>query len=116
MSAMATREREHFATRRFRFLVFDWDGTLADSTALIAGAIQQACRDMGEPVPDDARARHVIGLGLSDALAYVAPGLAPDRHRDLAGRYRQHYLARDPEILLFDGAREMLRELEDAGF
>src|SRR4051794_15868134 len=76
--------------RRFRLVVFDWDGTLADSTALIAGAIQKACQDLGEPVPDDAQARHVIGLGLSDALAYVAPGLARERHRDLALRYRHH--------------------------
>jgi phosphoglycolate phosphatase len=63
--------------RRFRLLVFDWDGTLADSTALIATAIQYACRDVGEPVPDDLRARYVIGLGLSDALRHVAPDLAP---------------------------------------
>jgi len=102
--------------RRFSLLVFDWDGTLADSTALIAGAIQQACRDVGEPVPDDVRARHVIGLGLTDALAYVAPGLAAERHRDLAARYREHYLAGDAEIPLFEGAREMLGELADAGF
>ena len=41
--------------RRYRFVVFDWDGTLADSTAIIAEALQQACRDVGEPVPDDGR-------------------------------------------------------------
>jgi len=95
--------------------VFDWDGTLADSTALIAAAIQQACRDIGEPVPDDTAARYVIGLGLADALRHVAPGLAPERHRDLAIRYRHHYLAGDPQIPLFAGARGMLDELNDAG-
>ena len=54
--------------RQFRLLVFDWDGTLADSTAIIAGALQLACRDLDLPVPDDAAARFVIGLGLVDAL------------------------------------------------
>ena len=103
------------AQRRFRVVVFDWDGTLADSTALIAAAIQQACRDIGEPVPDDTTARYVIGLGLADALAHVAPGLAPERHRDLAIRYRHHYLTGDPKIPLFAGAREMLDELNGAG-
>jgi len=103
------------APRRFRFVVFDWDGTLADSTALIAAAIQQACHDIGEPVPDDTTARYVIGLGLADALAHVAPGLAPERHRDLAIRYRHHYLSGDPQIPLFAGAREMLDELNAAG-
>ena len=104
------------AVRRFRLLVFDWDGTLADSTGLIAYAIQQACRDIGEPVPGDIAARHVIGLGLADALAHVAPGLPPERHGDLALRYRHHYLARDPEIPLFEGVREMLDELDAAGY
>mgnify|MGYP003408016311 CR=1 FL=1 len=28
--------------RRFKLLVFDWDGTLSDSTAIIAQAIQAA--------------------------------------------------------------------------
>jgi phosphoglycolate phosphatase len=102
--------------RRFRLLVFDWDGTLADSTALIASALQEACRDIGEPVPDDLSARYVIGLGLSDALRHVAPDLAPERHHDLAARYRHHYLAGDPDIPLFDGAREMLEELDEAGY
>src|SRR4051812_35531924 len=99
------------AARRFRLLVFDWDGTLVDSTALIATAIQNACRDIGEPVPDDVTARHVIGLGLADALAHVAPGLPRERHPELSLRYRHHYLAGDPQIPLFDGVRDMLDEL-----
>jgi phosphoglycolate phosphatase len=102
--------------RRFRLLVFDWDGTLADSTGIIARAIQQACRDLELPVPDDEAARFVIGLGLADALRHVAPTLPDSEHPRLSERYRQHYLARDPEIPLFEGAREMLDELDARGF
>jgi phosphoglycolate phosphatase len=102
--------------RAFRLLVFDWDGTLADSTAIIANAIQQACRDLDLPPPDDDSARFVIGLGLTDALRHVAPGLAATDYPRLSERYRHHYLARDPEIPLFPGAREMLDELDARGF
>jgi phosphoglycolate phosphatase len=102
--------------QRFRLLVFDWDGTLADSTAIIAGAIQQACTDLGLPVPDDAAARYVIGLGLADAMRHVAPTLPLSEHPRLSERYRYHYLTRDPEIPLFEGAREMLDELDARGF
>ncbi len=35
------------APRRFRLIVFDWDGTLADSAAIIVEAIQRACADLG---------------------------------------------------------------------
>jgi phosphoglycolate phosphatase-like HAD superfamily hydrolase len=50
--------------KRFELIVFDWDGTLLDSAAAIVRAIQAASADLGLPVPTDARARHVIGLGL----------------------------------------------------
>ncbi len=104
------------ADRRFRLLVFDWDGTLADSTAIIAQAIQAALRDMGEAVPDASAARYVIGLGLADALRRVAPALPMQRHAELAAHYRKHYLAREDDIPLFGGAVEMLDELERAGY
>ena len=104
------------ATRRFELIVFDWDGTLVDSTTLIAESLQQACRDLGLPVPDDAAARYVIGLGLADAMKSVAPELPLHRHSELGARYREHYLAREAGIPLFSGARELLAELDAAGY
>ena len=104
------------ATRRFNLIVFDWDGTLVDSTTLIGEALQHACRELGLPVPDDAAARYVIGLGLADAMKLVAPDLPPSRYPELGARYGEHYLAREREIPLFDGARELLAELDAAGY
>jgi len=101
--------------RRFDLVVFDWDGTLADSTTVIAESLQRACRDIGCAVPADADARYVIGLGLGDALRHVAPGLHEDRYPDLSARYRDHFLAREPQIGLFDGARELVDTLRDRG-
>jgi phosphoglycolate phosphatase len=104
------------ADRRYRLVVFDWDGTLADSTDIIAEALRGACADVGLPVPDAASARYVIGLGLRDALAHVAPALPPERYPELSLHYRRRFLARDPDIPLFVGARELLDELADAGY
>ncbi|NOT19502.1 MAG: HAD family hydrolase, partial [Sideroxydans sp.] len=47
--------------KRYDLIVFDWDGTVMDSTAIIATSIQSACRDLGLTVPTDEAARHVIG-------------------------------------------------------
>lgn len=102
--------------RRYRLLVFDWDGTLADSTALIAGAIQQTCRDLGLPTPDDRRARHVIGLGHRDAISMVAPTLGAADLPRFSELYLRHYLGGDADIPLFDGVPEMLDELDHRGF
>lgn len=104
------------AARAYRLIVFDWDGTLSDSTTMIARSLQAALRDMGEPVPDEAAARFVIGLGLVDALRSVAPGLPPTRHRELSAHYRRHYLAAEDAIPLFAGAAELLAELDAAGY
>ncbi|HYS74631.1 MAG TPA: HAD-IA family hydrolase [Burkholderiales bacterium] len=100
---------------RYPLLVFDWDGTLIDSAPTIVACIQAACRDLGLPVPEDARASHVIGLGLHDALSYAVPGLPSDEHGRMVERYRKHFLARDPEIPLFPGTRAMLAGLRDRG-
>ncbi|KQY82856.1 HAD family hydrolase [Pelomonas sp. Root1444] len=98
--------------QRFDLIAFDWDGTLFDSTALIARCIQRAAVDIGLPEPELARAKYVIGLGLRDALEHAVPGLAEERYPELGLRYRHHYLASEHELSLFDGTLEMLQALK----
>ena len=98
--------------RRFDLIVFDWDGTLFDSTKLIARCIQAACADVGTTVPSERDASYVIGLGLADALRHAAPALPPERYRELGERYRHHYIASQNDIVLFDGTLEMLQALK----
>jgi len=100
-------------TRRFDLIVFDWDGTLFDSTGLIVRCIQSACRDLGVAVPSDADAAWVIGLGLTDALRHAVPGLPPERYPELGTRYRHHYVASQHELVLFDGTLAMLHALKE---
>jgi phosphoglycolate phosphatase len=104
------------ARAQFDLIVFDWDGTLMDSTVHITRSIQAACRDLHLPVPDDRAASYVIGLGLRDALQIAAPTLPASDYPRLSERYRYHYLARDQDTALFDGVRPMLDELRDAGY
>ncbi len=100
---------------RYELLVFDWDGTLVDSAGTIVACMQEACRDLGLPVPDRERASHVIGLGLADALAHAVPALPAEEYPRLVERYRRHFLSRDADIALFPGTREMLAELGGRG-
>lgn len=100
---------------KYELVVFDWDGTLLDSAAAIVRAIQAACRDLALPVPDDTRARHVIGLGLADAMRHAVPDLAPGNYQAMVDRYRHHYLSGDHELSLFAGVPELLARLQAAG-
>ena len=102
--------------KRFDLLVFDWDGTLVDSAGHIAASIQAACADLALPVPTSAAARHVIGLGMRDALAYLVPQLEEHRYRELADRYRYHFLAGDEAVEVFPMVEQGIATLEEAGF
>ena len=98
--------------RRFDLIAFDWDGTLFDSTALIARSIQAAVRDVGGTVPSDQDASYVIGMGLMQALAHAAPDVPQERYPQLGERYQHHYTARQHDIALFDGVLPLLADLK----
>lgn len=99
----------------YSLIVFDWDGTLMDSTPTIIAAIQSACRDLGLPVPPDEAAAWVIGLSLQDALLAAVPTLEQAQVPAFVARYRFHYLTRDPQPKLFSGAEQMLAGLAERG-
>ena len=100
----------------YDLIVFDWDGTLMDSTRLISRSLQNACSDVGIAVPSDSDALFVIGLGLADTLKHVAPGLDEERQGRLADRYRHHFLALEGHgAPLYDGVAEMLSDLHGRG-
>ncbi len=98
--------------QRFDLIVFDWDGTLFDSTALIVRCMQAAAADLGLEPPSRERAAYVIGMGLIEALQYALPGLDRERYPELGQRYRHHYFASAHEVTLFDGVPELLRDLK----
>ncbi len=102
--------------RRFDLVVFDWDGTLVDSTEHIAASIQAAATDLSLPIPDNRQARYIIGLGLLDAMKYLFPGLESERYGDVTARYSYHFLAGNHLIHPFAGAVEMLEQLHAAGY
>ena len=101
--------------RNYDLIVFDWDGTLYDSTALIVRSIQEACRDLGAAVPTDTQAAYVIGLGLQDALRHCVPELAAEKYPALGLRYRHHYFERQHALSMFDGTLAMLQALKVRG-
>jgi phosphoglycolate phosphatase len=101
--------------RRFDLVVWDWDGTVVDSTAAIADAITGAAADLGLPVPTPAQARWVIGMGLLEAIHHAVPAIRREQVPAFLERYRAYYLKRDAELRVFDGIAELLRGLDAAG-
>lgn len=101
--------------RRFDLVVWDWDGTVVDSTGAIADAIVGAAADLGLPVPSLQAARWVIGLGLLEAIHHAVPAIRREQVPAFVERYRVHYLRRDATLAVFEGIPELLRGLDSAG-
>ncbi len=101
--------------RRFDLIAFDWDGTLYDSTRLIARCIQAAVVDVGGARPSENDAAWVIGLGLGEALARAAPDVPKEKYAELGARYRYHYLQHQDDLVLFDGVLPMIDALRSRG-
>ena len=99
----------------YSLVVFDWDGTVMDSTHSIVVAIQQTCRDLEITVPTDQQASWVIGLSLTEALRKAIPDLGDHNIDRFIERYRYHYFTRDTDLRLFAGMRELLERLKAAG-
>lgn len=100
----------------YKALIFDWDGTLFDSTAIIVSSLQSAFAQLQLPVPERAACRHVIGLSLPQAMQHLCPSLPEDAYPELVAAYRRHYLGRDHEIVLFDGVVEGLQRYREQGW
>jgi phosphoglycolate phosphatase len=76
----------------WKLIVFDWDGTLMDSTGAIVRAAERAIRDVGLPMPPSRRIREIIGLGLQESWECLFPGRGLEGYGDFVERYREHFL------------------------
>lgn len=101
---------------RFDLIIFDWDGTLADSAALIVCGMQGAIAALNLPSRSGEQIRDLIGLGLSDGMRRLYPDLDTPTLLELLAGYRSRFAGATPgEAPLFAGAIEALNQLSEAG-
>lgn len=101
---------------RFELIIFDWDGTLADSTGRIVDSMRVAGQRVGLPTVLDASIQNIIGLGLPEALKTVWPAITDEQLVAMRTEYARLFVD-DSKVpmQLFPGAREMLHQLKDQG-
>ncbi len=100
---------------KYRHIIFDWDGTLADSISAIVISLQEAGAAIGREISEEA-ARHIIGMGIDDARRYLLPDLTDIAlMKKFHQVYREGYLRREKEIILYDGALDLINRLQQAG-
>jgi len=88
-----------------------------DSVAKIVRCFAAALEDAGAPDPGEDAIRHIIGLGLGEAVAELLPGTDAALRDRVVERYRQHFLHLDQTGMeLFPGVRAGLEDLSARGF
>ena len=102
--------------KHFDLIVFDWDGTLVDSTQLIVDSVIAASIDVGLNMPAPSAVRSIIGLGLHEALVELFGSISEAQLQQMVARYRFHYFTEDHRVPLFEGVFEAIIELEKQGF
>lgn len=98
-------------------LIFDWDGTLSDSTGKIVRCVQTAARKLGVDAPSDAAALDIIGLALPVAMARLFPGLSAADTQRLTDQYSHDFLNDDEQVSPFyPQVEQVLDQLKHEGY
>ena len=99
----------------FRYAIFDFDGTLADTGAGVFASVQYALRSMGEPELDSETLKYFIGPPLETSFS-VKCGLDSERCHEAVEKYREYYSTKGIyELEFFPSTLQTLRELKAAG-
>lgn len=103
-------------TAPLRLILFDVDGTLADSQNAISSAMSQAFEGQGLPVPPRQAVLSIVGLSLPLAMERLAPDVGLAVQAELVAGYKQAYMAQRLQAgaghsPLFPGAAECLEAL-----
>ncbi len=98
-------------------VIFDFDGTLADTRKLIITAKQEMMKEHGLKVLDEATCASSIGLTAYDAFSRDYPELSPEEVEVLVKAYRAKFeefkKSMPPE--LFPGVDKVFSELKKRG-
>ena len=101
----------------YKLLIFDWDGTLADSISRIVEAMHVASERSGFELRDDLAVKGIIGLGLPEAIRTLYPDIGDDQLIDFRQHYADHYIAAEAvPSPLFEGVVESMEAFRAQGY
>ncbi|KLT72007.1 hypothetical protein PL75_10475 [Neisseria arctica] len=100
-----------------KLIIFDWDGTLADTTAPITAAMQAAFLEHGLPAPPAESIRKLIGYDLRTIISILHPDIDKTQLTALVRTYTTHYLnPNNQNMRLFEHALPCLNTLKEQGY
>ena len=100
-----------------KLIIFDFDGTLADTRGYIVTTMQQAMRELGLPVREEAACAATIGLPLKGCFQQLYPGISDADAEVGMATYRRIFEQNKAflTIDLFPGVKETVMRLHEKG-
>lgn len=100
---------------RWSCVLFDLDGTIADSAPGITASLGYMFEKLGRPVPSQEELREWVGPPILDSFRDRA-GMTETESAQALAIYREHYLERGAQTSpIFPGMAKVLRTLHDSG-
>lgn len=104
-------------TNKYKLIIFDWDGTLVDSTARIVDSMQLAATEMMLPKLADHAIQQIIGLGLPEALKRLWPGITAQESQKMRVLYSANFSSNSTvPVDFFAHAHEFFETLRSLGY
>lgn len=99
----------------FKLVVFDWEGTVADTLGQILHRVAEEARQLGFGEVDQNQARNYVSLGLVHSLKKMFPQLTLGQHEQLLQAVQHALIHRQSETSLIPGVKEFISQLIAAG-
>ena len=104
--------------RDIKLVIFDFDGTLADTKENIILTFQMTMKELGVEIKSRQECAATIGLTLEDAFKVLYPGMAAEKYILLRDTYRRIFKENRKILVpgLFPEVMETLEELHRRGY
>lgn len=104
-------------SKKYRVIIFDWDGTLVDSTGRIVDSMQMAADTVGLPKLSNSDIKHIIGLGLPEAIKLLWPDIIDDQLQKMRSLYADNFSNHSHVPTdFYPQARRLFEELNVLGY
>jgi phosphoglycolate phosphatase len=103
--------------KKYKLVIFDWDGTLMDSSARIVSSMQSAAVVCSQPAPSDEAIKNIIGLSLDVAVNRLFEQADAKAQESLVFHYKDQFVNfNNTPTPMFAGALDLLNMLKSAGY